>query len=475
MASMFRASPWVTYQHPDIPEVPAPGPGGSTMTMDVDIDMDAPQISTLREEATPPPTKKSGSPRKPKTPKLKVPPPEASGSLQWRLETNVRKTKNASGTGAGQDEEEDQLIDDDEGAGNSALPPPSSAPLTATSILSVESTPKKKTATKRKSKKDLKQDPDGPSLKKQATESAVSGTSQQSTGTQESASTSQILVEGDPAPGPVKLTLSSNWKKKLATPRVSAKAPRASTRGRGRGKARNQATSALLTHAALVIQDDAATSEAGYTGTAPSSPGTAPIDLADVHEGGTPDPDNITVAPSSPPPATIALPVDEPPPNLEGIPIPQYPLPSKPFPVQPPIKITNGYAPPMTLDKSKKQVRHWRTANREIRGIAGGRWFAKTWVGEKESEYAAVNVEEKPGALGRLGSGGSASAPVGKGRGKGSKAASAVGSVVPSRAGSPGHPDGAVTAPRPQTKMRILQLAPAMSENGDSDMAPPDS
>ena len=75
--------------------------------------------------------------------------------------------------------------------------------------------------------------------------------------------------------------------------------------------------------------------------------------------------------------------------NLEGVALPQYPLPSKPFPVQPAPKIGTGFAPTIVLDKSKKSVRRWRQVNREVRGIAGGRWFTRSWVGEKESEYAS--------------------------------------------------------------------------------------
>lgn len=196
------------------------------------------------------------------------------------------------------------------------------------------------------------------------------------------------------------------------------------------------------------------------------------MDLQD--DGGSPEPDNTTVAPSSPPVPPTALAAEEPnaaAPSLENVAIPQYPLPTKPFPVQAPIKITSGFAPPIPLDRSGKKVRHWRTANREIRGIAGGRWFAQTWVGEKESEYgtALANADEKAGGT----AGGSisvaklsAAALKGSGRGRGSKGASAVGSAVPSRAASP-----SASVARPPTKMRILQSAP--SENGDSDMAPP--
>jgi hypothetical protein len=76
--------------------------------------------------------------------------------------------------------------------------------------------------------------------------------------------------------------------------------------------------------------------------------------------------------------------------NLDGVPLPSYPLPSRPFPVHPPLKLGSGFAPTTPLDKSGKRVRHWRQANREIRGIAGGRWFTKAWVGDKRSEYATA-------------------------------------------------------------------------------------
>ena len=100
------------------------------------------------------------------------------------------------------------------------------------------------------------------------------------------------------------------------------------------------------------------------------------------HEG-SPEPDISMSTSFAPPP-----PLDDTP--LDGVPLPVYPLPSKPFPVQPPPKIASGFAPAIILDKSGKSVRRWRQVNREVRGIAGGRWFVKSWVGEKESEYATA-------------------------------------------------------------------------------------
>lgn len=78
--------------------------------------------------------------------------------------------------------------------------------------------------------------------------------------------------------------------------------------------------------------------------------------------------------------------------NLDSAPHPRYPLPSKPFHVQPAPKIGTGWAPVLPLDRSGKKVRHWRPANREIRGIAGGRWFARSWLGDKESELASAQA-----------------------------------------------------------------------------------
>lgn len=159
--------------------------------------------------------------------------------------------------------------------------------------------------------------------------------------------------------------------------------------------------------------------------------------------------------------------------DLDTVPLPIYPLPSKPFPVQPPQKIITGFAPIIPLDKSGKRVRVWRTANREIRGIAGGRWFARAWVGEKESDYAratdtvsassVVNLYPKvpPMSL-------SAGKAPASGRVRTAKAhLAASASAGPSRAGSAIPDLHAVRAP---TKMRTILRAAAASEGGnDSD------
>lgn len=176
--------------------------------------------------------------------------------------------------------------------------------------------------------------------------------------------------------------------------------------------------------------------------------------------------------------------------NLDSVILPVYPLPSKPFPVQPPPKIATGFAPVIPLDKSKNKPRRWRTANREIRGIAGGRWFARTWVGDKESDLAnatansaaaaavlKANMEsDKRAVQSPSGPLPTPSAPVyspsaSKTMPKPVRLpATPSTSVGPSRAASIVSESGGPHAPRPPTKMRNMLAADASS---DVEMAPP--
>lgn len=108
MSSSFRVSPWVTYEPTtSYPNRQQPRP---VTEMDVDVDMDAPQISTLPEEATPPPASvKSSLKSKPGWSKpqgwSKGPngPPLHSGKSPHSREDQDEP-----------EEEEDQLIDDDD-------------------------------------------------------------------------------------------------------------------------------------------------------------------------------------------------------------------------------------------------------------------------------------------------------------------------------------------------------------------------
>jgi hypothetical protein len=208
-------------------------------------------------------------------------------------------------------------------------------------------------------------------------------------------------------------------------------------------------------------------SPSAYTGTAASSP--AP------HDGNSPEPDLLG-------PSDV---------NLDGIALPVYPLPSKPFPVQPPPKIATGLAPLIPLDKSTNKPRRWRTANREIRGIAGGRWFARSWVGDKESELATAaanaaaaaaivkaNFEtDKRAALEST----SSRAPELPSSAIASMKSFSKPKVVKGQPGASVNTSRAASiasdavphAPRPPTKMRTMLAGPASEAGNDSDMAAP--
>ena len=100
--SMFRASPWVTYDPPANQQL-------ELHEMDQDIDMDAPQISTLREEVTPPPLPKSASTARRSKPSTK---PRTADFPTWPRP--VRKEPQTEEEFEEAEEEEDQLIDDDD-------------------------------------------------------------------------------------------------------------------------------------------------------------------------------------------------------------------------------------------------------------------------------------------------------------------------------------------------------------------------
>jgi len=76
--------------------------------------------------------------------------------------------------------------------------------------------------------------------------------------------------------------------------------------------------------------------------------------------------------------------------SIQVGPIPSY-LPPKPhsFGVAPIIR--NASAPtPLATREISAPVRRWGVAQREIRGIAGGRWFARSWAGASTSPYDAA-------------------------------------------------------------------------------------
>ena len=189
---------------------------------------------------------------------------------------------------------------------------------------------------------------------------------------------------------------------------------------------------------------------AALTGTAPSSPTVREASL---------EPMDVPA-----PPAISAPTLSNPDETLEGVPCPVYPLPSKPFPVLPPVKITTGFATNLPLDKNHTQARHWRLAKREIRGIAGGRWFAQSWVGDKESAYA-TSVANNPPPTEVEKAGGNASTKLSTAGSKGSKKKEKTDTAASSRSSStvPDLPAPSRTTTGP-SKMRTSHTAATEEE-----------
>jgi Wiskott-Aldrich syndrome protein len=119
------------------------------------------------------------------------------------------------------------------------------------------------------------------------------------------------------------------------------------------------------------------------------------------------------------------------------------------------------------LDRTKSKARHWRPAHREIRGIAGGRWFARAWVGEKDSELAiaaeaALSLPKLPVSL-SIGASASGARTPGKRK---PKATDANSTAASSRSASAA-PEGTAPAPplqRSTAKKSALSMAVAASE-----------
>ncbi|GLB43531.1 hypothetical protein LshimejAT787_1400430 [Lyophyllum shimeji] len=411
--------------------------------MDHDVDMDAPQISTLREEESPPPQPKaSTSGRRSKTAHK----PSPAWARPRRKEINTDDEYDEV------EEEEDQLIDDDDELMKpvpaAALPNPG-RPGDAS---------KRKTSSKRKPRRGEKRIAEDERKEQEKAMSSQAGTL--------NLAPSMTWFEATPSEHPDDTAQTDSRQISLSAPVGGERSKMETSKGTPKKAAASRAKK-LPTKIKTVpphLADDTGVMSESYTGTAASSPVT-------VHfEANSPEPE--------PEPGGSSIPLTEET-NLENVPLPQYPLPTKPFPVQPAPKISTGFAPMLPLDRSGKKVRHWRVAQREIRGIAGGRWFARSWVGEKESEFAShsKHADEKAPSLTipRLAAV-SVSAPVaGKGSGKGKAKAmsSLAASAAPSRSGS-SIPDVPTTTAHPPTKMRTIIGPP--SEGGDSDMAaPPDS
>lgn len=202
----------------------------------------------------------------------------------------------------------------------------------------------------------------------------------------------------------------------------------------------------------------------GYAGTVPSSPA-AHVDARtpepEPEPESAPPPDAATSSSVFATSATEPMTLED----IEGVPHPRYPLPTKPFQVQPAPKITTGYAPIIPLGHIKSKSRHWRMAHREVRGIAGGRWFARSWVGDKDSELAvateaALSLPKLP-ALSISTSSAGTRTP-----GKRKPKADALSTAASSRSASAVPEGAAPPAPlqRPATKKSALSTAVAASD-----------
>ncbi|KAL6304908.1 hypothetical protein BKA93DRAFT_928236 [Sparassis latifolia] len=418
--SQFRVSPWITYDpSPDARNEPLVRSNIHFSSMNEDVDMDAPQISTLREEETPEP-----QPSPSRTSKFRVKLLVNEGKRCSLPSTSTRKQAQAGSEDDEEDEdEEDQLIDDDEDDTQAAPLAPPAQPVASTRGLPA--------------KRGLGRGRGGGRKRGGRAEGASKLVAQPSFGD----TLDMTLAGSSTAPGVAAA-------KKKAAPAKGAMAQRA---------IRKRPSKLAKAPVAPPQRDDAESIGEGescymhatrlYPGTAASSP--MPYD---EH---TPEIDISAVPIISAPPFEDS--------SLEGVPLPMYPLPSKPFPVQPPQKIGTGFAPVIPLDRSRKSVRGWRQVNREVRGIAGGRWFSRTWVGEKESEFAsatsaavaasAAAAAEREAALGLLAGAGGVALPklpaiaiagtTGKhsGRGRAAKLDAASSTASASRAGS-ANPDG---------------------------------
>ncbi|TCD62625.1 hypothetical protein EIP91_006609 [Steccherinum ochraceum] len=315
--------------------------------------MDAPQISTLPEEGSPEPQVSARTVPKPPRVKLRLSegkPPVASTSSSLPKQI-ARNNSDDDEEDEDDDDEEDQLIDDDD---DDVRPPP--AP-TAKITIPVTLPPPPPTTPATASTR-------GGTAARRGVEAGARATITvppmiNSTVEGWNANVSALSAASTP---------STTGRKRGGPGSRGGVAQRAVRKRGGRGAKGIPA----------VPRDDAGSISEAYAGTAASSPM--------PHEEHSPEPFEIhNTSLLVPAPVDIDM-------NLEGVPLPVYPLPSKPFPVQPPPKIATGIAPPTPLDKSGKPVRRWRQANREIRGIAGGRWFTKAWIGDKESDFASAQA-----------------------------------------------------------------------------------
>ncbi|KAH9056963.1 hypothetical protein EDB87DRAFT_1140256 [Lactarius vividus] len=437
---MFRASPWITY------DPPASDNQTPSQQLDNDTEMDAPQISTLHDDGESPP-----SPAR--TGKFRVKLLINEARMGTKFITFNGETGEEAGIGEEaeedepeEDEEEDQLIDDQDDASTHAASTSGAVPAKAGT-----KRPAAKTKSSQAKRKVRPSAPGAPTPALQATTAPPEPQTSPPKDVQEPPTLDHSPSVTQAASAPPAAPAS----KKKAIPKGTTAAQRAPRKS---APTKPPKTAAAPVAAIPPPSDAVADLSEGHAGTVPSSPAHVDARTPEPEAPAPSDAASISVAPA-PEQSTVTLE------DLDDIPHPRYPLPTKPFQVQPPPKISTSYAPVVPLDRTKTKPRHWRLAHREVRGIAGGRWFARAWVGEKESELAvaaeaALSVPKLP-AL-------SVSAPVTGGRASGKRKpkVDAVSTAASSRSASAA-PEVAVPPAPPQRsaiKRSALSTTVATSE-----------
>ncbi|KAK7031174.1 hypothetical protein VNI00_013589 [Paramarasmius palmivorus] len=433
--------------------------------MDQDVDMDAPEISTLREEATPPPSKASNPGFR-----LKLVVKDKTKTIASSSSANRHYGDDDDGEDDDEDQE-DQLIDDED----SPAPAPGQASTPQNAKRQQQHRHQVQSANPARAIMGKKAAPDGAEGRGKIKEKVLQQTGAPylaPTMTTFQASPATEHTEDSGTDSQININIEEPDQPLSGSPKAAKKKVKKAKSG----------PSKLKLLPPMLPQDDAGVLSEGMTGTAASSPAAHPAE-----DSNSPEPEGgsvpIELGSDAPSALQATATVDEQPISLEGVPIPVYPLPNKPFPVLPPPKISSGNAPVIPLDKTKARPRHWRVANREIRGIAGGRWFVRAWVGDKESEFANVMQAQKAAGADGQGAGAglngvtlpklagvSISAPQGS-TGSGGKGSRKKGANS-SRSGSsvPEHANGAGSvSARGPSKMRISQMAPPppSSDAGD--------
>ncbi|KAG9102886.1 hypothetical protein FRC06_000880 [Ceratobasidium sp. 370] len=213
-------------------------------------------------------------------------------------------------------------------------------------------------------------------------------------------------VDGSGAPGTPTSDdgLSVAWDSSASTSGTPAKRGRGKgSRGGGTGRGRGGRKSGLQ-HQVLPIPIPGTPDSAGELSLRPASPSSE----STSNNALTPTPISTPTIPIPtpslalpPPPSSLSTsaplqPQSSTPAEIDPALLataPRRPLPTRAFPVQAAPKTTqpaiaNGGAAG-GMDSNRRKVRRWSMKMREVKGVGGGSWWVRTWVGSPESEYAS--------------------------------------------------------------------------------------